>query len=428
MPTGTGKSAVIALAPYVLRAKRVLVITPAKGISNQLKKDFEQAKWVTKLGFEHSFVAPSIRGCSLFVGRERPEVKLLQSYRTHMNRAQIQAPVIIANAHKLGANAPPTESKNTDDDNDDDNDDEEVPPSTKIEILFEDPKHFDLVLVDEAHHFPSKMWKKIEEHACRNPGTLCLFPTFFFICFQACRVVFLTATPMRPDGRYILEIEDPETHDLVDFTPPIWPTGFALTPGMKLRDRRQAITTQLKELQQYAVDQKWIRPSIFVQVGPAAPVRPEGRSSKDEESTRAVLEKVVEEVCNKRGSKGLILALDIAHAKQIAEDINGLPNAGSEFAHTFVSSDSNSVMNKFKAGKHRILVLVRRELEGLDVPSISVEGICRRVGSKGSTFVQFVGRALRMSRPDDETVAVIVSAPAFGQENNVEQWLCIAGS
>lgn len=39
LPTGTDKSAVISLAPYVLGSRRVLIITPAVTITKQIERD-----------------------------------------------------------------------------------------------------------------------------------------------------------------------------------------------------------------------------------------------------------------------------------------------------------------------------------------------------------------------------------------------------
>ena len=39
LPTGTGKSGIAILAPYILSARRVLIVTPSKTITRQLAKD-----------------------------------------------------------------------------------------------------------------------------------------------------------------------------------------------------------------------------------------------------------------------------------------------------------------------------------------------------------------------------------------------------
>ena len=40
MPTGSGKTAVLMLVPYLIRKKRVLVVTPSKMVRGQISEDF----------------------------------------------------------------------------------------------------------------------------------------------------------------------------------------------------------------------------------------------------------------------------------------------------------------------------------------------------------------------------------------------------
>ncbi len=40
LPTGSGKSGIASLAPYILYSRRVLIITPSIEITKQLFKDF----------------------------------------------------------------------------------------------------------------------------------------------------------------------------------------------------------------------------------------------------------------------------------------------------------------------------------------------------------------------------------------------------
>jgi superfamily II DNA or RNA helicase len=40
MPTGSGKTAVLMMAPFVLRSERVLVITPSRMVREQIVEDF----------------------------------------------------------------------------------------------------------------------------------------------------------------------------------------------------------------------------------------------------------------------------------------------------------------------------------------------------------------------------------------------------
>ena len=149
LPTGTGKSGIAILAPYVLNTSYVLVITPSITISEQLFKDFNTHPWLIKRG--------------LFRNEDKndfvPSTRLIRE-TTDLHEVQSTA-LVIANAHKFGN----TSNVNI----------EDIPQS-----------RFDLVIVDEAHHYPAKTWKNIVTH------------------FKGRKVVFLTATPYN-SGEYILQ-------------------------------------------------------------------------------------------------------------------------------------------------------------------------------------------------------------------------------
>jgi len=49
MPTGSGKTAVLMMTPYVLEANKVLVVTPSKLVRNQISGEYSTLKTLTKL-------------------------------------------------------------------------------------------------------------------------------------------------------------------------------------------------------------------------------------------------------------------------------------------------------------------------------------------------------------------------------------------
>ncbi|MGA9139201.1 MAG: DEAD/DEAH box helicase family protein, partial [Methanocella sp.] len=46
MPTGSGKTAVITMSPYVLSATKVLVVTPSRMVRGQIAEEFSQLKTI----------------------------------------------------------------------------------------------------------------------------------------------------------------------------------------------------------------------------------------------------------------------------------------------------------------------------------------------------------------------------------------------
>jgi superfamily II DNA or RNA helicase len=50
MPTGTGKTAVLEMTPYITGAKRVLIVAPSRVIRNQLRDNFASLKTLKAIG------------------------------------------------------------------------------------------------------------------------------------------------------------------------------------------------------------------------------------------------------------------------------------------------------------------------------------------------------------------------------------------
>lgn len=147
MPTGSGKTGVLMTAPYLLRASRVLVITPSKLVRDQLRREFEGLDLLKTIG-----VLPVVSPL--------PKVKELKGRITTAEAwaALREFDVVIATPNSTSPN-------------------DEVPqPPSDL---------FDLVLVDEAHHSVANTWNAL----------IAAFPT--------ARRLLVTATPFRRDRREI---------------------------------------------------------------------------------------------------------------------------------------------------------------------------------------------------------------------------------
>lgn len=148
MPTGTGKTAVMAAAPFVLMSKRTLVVAPDKAIFRQLKDNLmgEHHEHSNVIYYELKFFPP---------GSSLPSVEAVDMTKKLDVSTLRGRDLVLANAAKFHTRA----------------------NSEWKELLPAD--HFDLVIVDEAHHMPSEMWKQIVVH------------------FKEARKLFITATPYR---------------------------------------------------------------------------------------------------------------------------------------------------------------------------------------------------------------------------------------
>ena len=146
MPTGSGKTAVLMAAAFILQAKRVLVITPSRLVRYQIKREFEELKTLKTAGVLAADVAV-------------PEVIEVTS--------KISTPEDWTEIEKYDAAVVAPNSSS--------------PIIEGIALPAEDL--FDLILVDEAHHSRAKTWEALIDS------------------FPSARKILFTATPFRRDQR-----------------------------------------------------------------------------------------------------------------------------------------------------------------------------------------------------------------------------------
>jgi superfamily II DNA or RNA helicase len=146
LPTGVGKTLVLTAAPFVARAKRVLVVAPSRVVREQLLDAF-----TTLHGLKTHDALPYDAG-----GPEVLAVKGKAKAETWVTA--LDADVVVATVHGVS--------------------------ETFTNVTPPDADLFDLVLVDEGHHAPAEAWRSLLE-ACQAP------------------MVFVTATPFRRDRRRI---------------------------------------------------------------------------------------------------------------------------------------------------------------------------------------------------------------------------------
>jgi superfamily II DNA or RNA helicase len=148
MPTGTGKTLVALLAPYLLRANRVLVLTPSRLIRHQVASQFRSLSLPLDLE-----VLPR--------KTSKPTVKqVLKRITDSAGWEELRRYDVVVSTPNA---ASPAYSA-------------VVPPPQDL---------FDLLIIDEAHHSPARTWQ----------GILDAFPL--------AKKVLLTATPYRRDRREI---------------------------------------------------------------------------------------------------------------------------------------------------------------------------------------------------------------------------------
>ena len=376
MPTGSGKTGVIACLPYYLADirmapesddrrylfnKPILVIAPGIDILNQLRQ--ELTVWKYRDGqppfLIRRDIVPGDRHADVL-----PNPFIIEGKSTLENEPYLKtAGIVIANAQKfLGGNWENDLSDNL----------------------------FRLVIVDEAHHHPARTWRRIVEKF-RNPN---------------CPVVFFTATPYRTDRKPVLPLD----------------SYINIAYHLSLRDAvegRIIRQTQFEELTEVRPDPD----DAFLQ-GPEVYTPAQKSEIK---RMIPILERVHELLQQKRSAAprvphmAIAIAKDTSYANLLLELWRSrYSNQPAESYHSKNENDNPTIMGKLIRNELSLVIVVAKLLEGFDHPPISIAAITCRVQSQ-VRFVQFIGRAQRIYRQDgynDTQFANIVSHIDYQQRQN----------
>ena len=121
--------------------------------------------------------------------------------------------------------------------------------------------------------------------------------------------------------------------------------------------------------------------------------------------------------------QGMVIAQtrkDLNSAEKFCSLYNNLyPN----HCEVYDGVSKSTVLDRFKKGKIRTLVIIGKLLEGFDHKPVSVLGIVRNISpSSRVLFAQFVGRAVRKTSVDDPISAQIVTHECFKQKINYDNF------
>ena len=144
MPTGSGKTAVLMMAPYVLVKHKVLIVTPSVMVRGQIFDDYKNLQTLKQIGvFDEEAQLPTVY-----------ELKCM--YSEDQREFVITADVVVGT------------------------------PQVSLSLSeSSDSNLFDYIVVDEAHHVPAETWQKILNN------------------MQHAGVLLVTATPFRLDKKEI---------------------------------------------------------------------------------------------------------------------------------------------------------------------------------------------------------------------------------
>lgn len=296
LPTGVGKTLVLCLAPFLVRARRVLVVAPGKLVRTQIATAFETLTDLKTTGVLPEATPP-------------PRVAVAEHRATATDWSEWRrADVVVGTPNVLSDGYPEVQR---------------VPPDL-----------FDLVIFDEAHHLPARVWEAI---------------------LQAvdARSLLLTATPTRRDGR-------PLPGELI-YT---YPLSMAIADGV------------------YA-------PVRFRPVPWTPDIDP------DQALATAAASRLASPLHRDADSRLLVRTGSQSHARQLVDIYRA---AGLELGLVLADTRPSTVrrtLREVKDGAKQGFIAVGAMIEGFDFPSLKIAAYHQPHRSLAPTL-QFIGRLSRV--------------------------------
>ncbi|WFU81294.1 DEAD/DEAH box helicase family protein [Bradyrhizobium sp. CIAT3101] len=335
LPVGCGKSGLIAVAPYAVDARRVLVIAPGTRIRGQLAADLRS-----------NSPTNFYERCEVIGNQtDLPETVVIESGR--VNRDDIQnCDFAVTNIQQIAGEE-----------------------NRWLDGLPDD--FFDLVLVDEAHHNTAASWQQVKQR------------------FPRAKIINLSATPTRADGQ-IMEGE-------VIYSFPVLraiEAGY-----VKRLRAKMLSPTELRYIDRTDGQERVIGINEVRQLGETDAEFRRGIVMSEETLSSIVdqaigeLRRLREETGELR-LKIIASALNQAHCIQITEAFRarGLRAA---YVHSREGSDVNErVFADLESHELDVIVQARMLGEGFDHRYLSVAMVGSIFANLGP-FVQFVGRVMR---------------------------------
>jgi DNA repair protein RadD len=363
LPTGTGKSALIAALPFYVPCDRVLVLVPNLGLVTQMKEDLDAvdhpaANAYKKYGL---LTDEQIASSDIFV------LPLTQK----VNRTDIQDhQIIVANYHKF----------------------QDIAKwfGTSNDLI-------DLIIIDEAHHQAANTYQELIKF------------------FDQSKVVGLTATPFRSDGKPV----DGKNIYTYHFRQAVQ-KGYIRNIRMNNVSPREvtlafteAGSTEVYTLDQVAAmsEKSWFARGIAL----------------SQDCCNSIADMAVEKLRQLRadfpqtGHQIIAAAISIRHAREFI-----LPAfKRHDLRIGMVSSDpddaphNDKVKSDLAQGKLDVVINVGMLGEGFNQPTLGVAAIFRPFKTL-NPYIQFVGRVIRSNPP--ATHCYVVSHLGLNQVKRFEEF------
>ena len=226
------------------------------------------------------------------------------------------------------------------------------------------PEQFDMIIVDEFHHYPASSYVKFLQH------------------FKPKYLLGLTATPERTDGKQLL--------DLVD--------------GVYAADLRlwEAIDRGvLASFQYFGIhDGVDLESNVTWVNGHYDEKELSNLYTSNDFRTLLILKSLEDHVAVLDEMKAIGFCVDVAHAKFMAEKFNKANIPAVYVVGDTPSKERDDAILDLKSGKVKVIFAVDIYNEGVDIPDVNTLLMLRPTES-GVVFVQQLGRGLRKTPMKD---------------------------
>ncbi|MGN7511551.1 DEAD/DEAH box helicase [Aeromonas salmonicida] len=333
LPTGTGKSGLISIAPFGVSHKRVLIITPGLITKDSIRKTQEVLADNFWVNFDIIFSSKDIP----VVNEYLPDLS-----DEHLNSSHI----VYSNIQKI--------------------------TSSRGNALINrvPPDFFDLIIIDEAHHSPAQSWRDTLHH------------------FSNSKILHVTGTPYRGDNQEIPGVKIHETplsevmrdkyvkwlrketvnaHELFFITPE--------QPGVKL-SKEQILMLK---------DKEWIEKSIALSKECSLDVIDHSITKLND----------LKNASPKVPHKILAVGCSIAHAEDLLTWYKERGMTSVIVHSEMEPTDLSDALMKVEHHQCDVVISVNMLMEGYDHKYLTVLAIFRPYRSLNS-FAQVVGRILRV--------------------------------
>lgn len=225
------------------------------------------------------------------------------------------------------------------------------------------PFHFDLIIIDEAHHSTANSYRDIVNQ------------------YPNAKILGFTATPCRTDGSGFQEDFDhlvcgPQIMDLIK-------QGYLVAPKMFISPLKFDLGSVKKTAGDY--NEKALAELM---------------------DKKHIIGGVIENWKKRaEGKRTLVFAISVEHSKHVVQAYRDGGYTAEHVDGTTPSDERDAIFKRFKSGKTLILSNVGIATEGTDIPAVECVQLLRPTLSL-SLYLQMVGRALRLFAGKD--IAIVL--------------------